>query len=82
MNEQNSAKLWSEKYPHLAGYEKFLSYPPVTGGFPSQNASNAEKVFIWWRHHGLCKLTLLKFRSGQGHFVYSSVPLSNFNIEN
>ena len=24
--------------------------PPVTGGFPLQRASNAEKVFIWWRH--------------------------------
>ena len=26
--------------------------PPVTGGFPSQRASNAEYVSIWWRHHG------------------------------
>ena len=26
-----------------------------TGGFPSQTASNAENVFIWWSHHG-CKL--------------------------
>ena len=26
--------------------------PPVTGGFPSQSASNAENVSIWWRHHG------------------------------
>ena len=25
--------------------------PPVTGGFPSQRASNAENVSIWWRHH-------------------------------
>ena len=25
--------------------------PPVTGGYPSQRASNAEYVFIWWRHH-------------------------------
>ena len=25
---------------------------PVTGEFPSQMASNAEKGFIWWRHHG------------------------------
>ena len=23
-----------------------------TGEFPSQMASNAENVFIWWRHHG------------------------------
>ena len=25
--------------------------PPVTDGFPSQRASNAENVCIWWRHH-------------------------------
>ena len=24
--------------------------PPVTGGLTSQRASNAENVFIWWRH--------------------------------
>ena len=24
---------------------------PVTGEFPSQRASNAENVFIWWCHH-------------------------------
>ena len=27
--------------------------PPVTGGFPSQRASNAENVAIWWRHYEL-----------------------------
>ena len=27
--------------------------PPVSGGFPSQRASNAENVSIWWRHHGI-----------------------------
>ena len=26
--------------------------PPVTGGFPSQSASNADNISIWWRHHG------------------------------
>ena len=25
--------------------------PLVTGGFPSQRASNTENVSIWWRHH-------------------------------
>ena len=24
---------------------------PGTGEFPAQRASNAENVFIWWRHH-------------------------------
>ena len=27
--------------------------PPVTGGFPSQRASNAENVSNWWRHHNI-----------------------------
>ena len=24
---------------------------PVTGEFPEQRSSNAENVFVWWRHH-------------------------------
>ena len=27
--------------------------PPVAGGFPSQRASNAENVPIWWRHRAV-----------------------------
>ena len=27
---------------------------PVTGEFPTQRASSAENVSIWWRHHGYC----------------------------
>ena len=26
---------------------------PVTGEFPAQEASNAENISIWWRHHGI-----------------------------
>ena len=26
---------------------------PVTAGFPSQRASNAENISIWWRHHDM-----------------------------
>ena len=26
---------------------------PVPGEFPAQKASNAEYVFIWWRHHAI-----------------------------
>ena len=33
--------------------------PPVTGGFPSQRASNAENVPIWWRHHGTLNANML-----------------------
>ena len=28
---------------------------PVTGEFPTQRASNAENVSIWWRHRGMAK---------------------------
>ena len=31
---------------------KALRHWPVTGEFPTQMASNAENVSIWWRHHG------------------------------
>ena len=27
---------------------------PVTGEFPTQKASKAENVSIWWRHHDVC----------------------------
>ena len=30
---------------------------PVTGGFPSQRASNAENASIWWRHHEHTRLS-------------------------
>ena len=29
---------------------------PVTGEFPTQMASNAEYVSIWWRHHALINM--------------------------
>ena len=32
---------------------------PWTGEFPTQMASNAENVSIWWRHHGLKNLIIL-----------------------
>ena len=32
---------------------------PVTGEFPTQRASNAEKVSIWWRHHGTNSNTII-----------------------
>ena len=30
-----------------------LGNPPVPGGFPSQRASNAENVSIWWHHRDI-----------------------------
>ena len=37
--------------------------PPVTGEFPSQRASNADNVSIWWRHHVVYLLATCKFPS-------------------
>ena len=34
---------------------------PVTGEFPAQRASNAENVFIWWRHHEKCLIAYCQF---------------------
>ena len=49
---------------------------PVTGEFPTQMASNAENVSIWWRHHELLSwashtthmvsLNLVKIESSDG----------------
>ena len=41
----------STKSPKLRVTDPCEGNPPVTGGFPSQRASNAENVSIWWRHH-------------------------------
>ena len=40
---------------------------PVTGEFPTQNASDAENVFIWWRPH------ILNASRGLDHLVASCV---------
>ena len=36
---------------------------PVTGEFPTQRASNAENVSIWWRHHASRDLVVSKGQS-------------------
>ena len=40
----------SKKKLHVTGL--CAGNSPVTGEFPTQKASNAENVSIWWRHHG------------------------------
>ena len=42
----------SKKTSKLRVAGLFDGNQPVTGWFPSQRASNAESVCIWWRHHG------------------------------
>ena len=34
---------------HVTGF--CVGNLPMTGEFPAQMASNADNVFIWWRHH-------------------------------
>ena len=42
----------SKKTPKLRVTGLCVGNSPGTGEFPSQMASNAENVSIWWRHHG------------------------------
>ena len=44
-------RRWSKKTSKLRVTALFAGKSPGTGEFPAQMASNAEKVFIWWRHH-------------------------------
>ena len=41
----------SKKTSKLCVTGLFVGNSPVTGEFPTQRASNAENVSIWWRHH-------------------------------
>ena len=54
---------------HVTGL--FGGNPPVTGGFPSQRASNVENVSISWRHHGDDAIFTL---------LYNNIGLSVINL--
>ena len=41
----------SKKTAKLRATGLYEGNPPVTGGFPSQKAFNAEIFSIWWRHY-------------------------------
>ena len=41
---------------------------PGTGEFPAQMVSNAENVFIWWRHH-------VQYQSGQYQTIYRWIAI-------
>ena len=51
---------------------------PVTGEFPSQRASNAENVSIWWRHHGILELNLFSEYWQLSHEVSALVHISMY----
>ena len=42
----------SKKTSKLRVAGLYEGHSPVTGEFPSQRASNAKNVSIWWRYHG------------------------------
>ena len=44
-------RRWSKKTSKLRVTGLCVGNSPVTDEFPSQIASNAENVSIWWRHH-------------------------------
>ena len=41
----------ADQRKHQSSASLALGNPPMTGGFPSHSASNAEIASIWWRHH-------------------------------
>ena len=47
--------------------------PPVTGGFHSQRASNADNVSIWWRRHCI-EIIIIKMAVS---CVVTEIPLSD-----
>ena len=46
----------------------FASLAFVTGGFPSQRASYAENVSIWWRHHDQLMITHSQLKFNENLF--------------
>ena len=47
---------------------------PLTGEFPSQMASNAENVSIWWRHHVLTTLGMMPI-----FYIYFEIATAVFH---
>ena len=45
---------------------------PVTGEFPTQKASNAENIYIWWRHHEFCILIPNSLNDQKGPIINKS----------
>ena len=54
--------------------------PLVTGGFPSQRASNAENVSIWWRHHDMPPRLLVIWSTKPQRVISFSCRPSSYSI--
>ena len=57
LNRLFKAQKTSEKTSEVCVTGLCAGNSPVTDDFPAQMASNAEKIFIWWRHHGKGRTT-------------------------
>ena len=53
---------------------------PVTGEFPTQRASNAETVSIWWRHHALDNKSLATAINALRRFI-NAVRCLKFDVK-
>ena len=63
----------SKKTPKLCVTGLCEGNSPMTGESPAQRASNAEKVSIWWRHHGWLKGSL--DQDSRTRSDYNRIPL-------
>ena len=59
----------SKKTPKLRNTGPCVGNSPVSGEFPTQRASNAENVSIWWRQHGM----LYTWATGNRYFRFAWV---------
>ena len=51
---------------------------PVTDEFPTKRASSTENVSIWWRHHVMDYIVMIKYRNSTATFVYLGVSANSF----
>ena len=56
---------------------------PVSGEFPAQRTSNAENVFIWWRHHATGnyrdRVDIMDVIARKGiHFIFEATKHQHF----
>ena len=58
-NERDGVSNQIKNTPKLRVIGLCAGNSPMTGEFPSQRASNAENVSIWWHQHAFCSLCLL-----------------------
>ena len=67
---RRSQKTWTLRVTGLCAGNS-----PGIGEFPAQMASNAENVFIWWRHHDTC-VCVCYMRTGiiASSSIYMCIP--------